>query len=95
MTQSAHTYSRVVVSAKKARGLLGSNIQTVSVLVVCGNEQRHDHVTPSPRLTDLRQGLRMPGRTEWKTCGYPADQPDFTSLAGTPRGRPDVIMVLW
>ena len=61
--QSAHTYSRVVVSAKKARGLLGSNIQTVSELGARGNEQRLTiDVTTLPRLLDLRQGLRMPGR---------------------------------
>ena len=60
--QSAHTYSRVVVSAKKARGLLRSNIQTVSELGARGNEQRLTiDVTPSPRLVDLRQGIRMPG----------------------------------
>jgi hypothetical protein len=34
--------------------------------VACENEQRlTKDVTPSPRLEDLLQGLRMPGRASW------------------------------
>src|SRR3989337_1941111 len=61
---------------------LGSNIQTVSGLGACGNEQRLTiDVTPSPRLEDLRQGLGMPGHASCSTLGYHPGPPDSTSLA--------------
>ena len=42
------------------------------LLVHWGSRKRaetHDKVTPSPRLMDLRQGHRLPGRAMWKTHG--------------------------
>src|SRR3990170_7322117 len=73
---------------------LGSNIQTVSGLGARGNEQRLTiDVTPSPRLEDLRQGLRMLGHASTLSRGHLSGQPVSTSLrlsarAGTPQGRP-------
>jgi hypothetical protein len=55
----------------------------------CANEQRLTiDVTPSPRLEDLRQGLRMPGHASYLSHGHLPGQAVSTSLVGTPQGRP-------
>src|SRR3989337_3857553 len=56
----------------------------------CGNEQRLTiDVTPSPRLEDLWQGLRMPGHAPYLSRGYSLWSPDYTTSRGYSPWSPD------
>jgi hypothetical protein len=89
MGPSAHTYSRVVVSAKRPEAYSDHISKHISVLGARGNDQCS--YRPVSRTYDEGQahpslGRSLPARScrVMKTRGYPHGQPDFNKSRGYP-----------
>jgi hypothetical protein len=85
--QSAHTYSRVVVSAYKANGLLRSHIQIPLVhwdrAAMSRDSRSCDPVAPSRGLATRAKNARSRLVINSRVL---SQSPSFTPLAGSPRG---------